>query len=300
MTVMVITLVVVMMIVRVLALELRKSGNGRWGGILVGVVVSDVGTPLLPRLRLRRGLAFELREAGDRRRVRVLVGVVVSYVGTPLLPSLGFRGRLALALSGVIAVLKVVVDCLNYRVHRPRFTLGVLPGSGVGVTDGLAPLPPSLLRFRFALRVLPGSGVVVTDGLTPLFPGFRLGRWLAFELGEPRDGRRGGILAGVVVSDVGTPLRPRLGFRRTLELRESRDIAWGSVLVGVVVPDVGTPFRPSYGGKRKSDRDGIEGRMVEGNSHSGWGARATGTAKALAEMAPTARVERATFENMMI
>ena len=49
-----------------------------------------------------RGLALELRESGDRRRVRVLVGVVVSYVGTPLLPSLWFWGRLALALSAVI------------------------------------------------------------------------------------------------------------------------------------------------------------------------------------------------------
>ena len=251
-----------------------------------------------------------MREAGDGRRVRVLVGVVVSYVGTPLLPSLGFWGRLALR---------------------------VLPGSSVGVTNGLAPLTPRLLRFRFALRVLPGSGVVVTDGFTPLlprllrfrlalelrksrnggrggilvgvivsnvgtplFPRFRLGGGLALELGESRDGRRGGILVGVVVSDVGTPLRPRLGFRRTLELGESWDITWGSVLVGIVVPDVGTPFRPSYGGKRKSDRDGIEGRMVEGNSHSGWGARATGTAKAWAEIAPTARVERATLENMMI
>ena len=109
---------------------------------------------------------------------------------------------------------------------------------------------------------------MVSDVDSPLLPGFRLGRRLAFELGECRDGRRGGVLVGVVVSDVGTPLGPRLGFRRTLELRESRDIARGSVFVGVVVPGVCTPFRPSYGRNERSDHDGIEGRMIEGNSHS--------------------------------
>ena len=73
-----------------------------------------------------------------------------------------------------------------------------------------------------------------------------------------------------MVTDGLTPLPPSLlGFRLALELRESWDIARGSVFVGVVVPDVGTPLRPSYGRKRKSDHDGIEERMIEGNPHSG-------------------------------
>ena len=61
------------------------------------------------------------------------------------------------------------------------------------------------------------------------------------------------VPVGVVVTNVGTPLRPGLGF--ALETRESRDGIRRRVLVGVVVTEVGTPLSPSY--RRRESLDGM-------------------------------------------
>jgi hypothetical protein len=176
-----------------------KSRDGIRGRVLVGVVVPNVGTPLLPGLRLGRGLALELRESRNIGWGSVLVGVVVSDVGTPLLPGLGFRGRLG-------------------------FTLRVLPRSGGVVTDSLTPLAPSL---RFALGR--NSVGIVVGGVEGFFRSFHLyqrrGRGGFFHLGrglrlalvvqprawKTRDLVGRSVLVGIVVPDVRAPFRPSYG-----------------------------------------------------------------------------------------
>ena len=180
-------------------LKLRKARDSIRGRVLVGVIVSNVLTPLRPGLGLTLGpgssivvtdgfpplgprLGFRLRLAlfpgtgkvGERIRRSVLVGVVVPNVGTPLGPSLGF-GRW-------IALLPRTRE-IGKRVRGPVLV-----------------------------------GVVVTNVGTPLRPGLGF----ALEARESRDGIRSGILVGVVVTEVGTPLSP--SYRR----RESLDgIRWG-------------------------------------------------------------------------
>ena len=77
-------------------LELGESRNGIRRGVLVGVVISDVGTPLFPSLWFGGGLTLELGESGDGVGRGILASVVVPNIGAPLLPSLGFGERLAL------------------------------------------------------------------------------------------------------------------------------------------------------------------------------------------------------------
>ena len=96
-----------------------------------------------------RGLALELRKSGKGRRVRVLVGVVVSEVGSPLFPGYRLGGRLALALSDAKEVVYGVDAVFDLRNYSARFAFVVLPGSRVVVTNGFAPLGPGF-RFEFS------------------------------------------------------------------------------------------------------------------------------------------------------
>ena len=83
-TVMVIALVVVVVVIVFAWMTISGSGTG--GGIVV---------VFMPAVQPRAG------KSGNLTGSSVLVRVVVSDVGAPLLPSLGFWGRLPLAISGV-------------------------------------------------------------------------------------------------------------------------------------------------------------------------------------------------------
>jgi len=74
---------------RIPAFQLREPTGDGSGGVLVGVVVSDVGSPPLPGL----GLALESRKTGNLIGRPVLVNVVISDVLSPLGPRFWFRGR---------------------------------------------------------------------------------------------------------------------------------------------------------------------------------------------------------------
>ena len=81
---MVITLVVVVVVIVFAWMTISGSGTG---GSMVVVFT--------PAVQPRAG------KSGNLTGSSVLVRVVVSDVGAPLLPSLGFWGRLPLAISGV-------------------------------------------------------------------------------------------------------------------------------------------------------------------------------------------------------
>ena len=217
-------------------LELGKSGDGIRGRVLVGVVVSDVLTPLGPRLGFRRGFALLPRawEVGKRFGRPIQVGIVVPDIGTPFSPSLGFGGGITL-LPRTREVRK--------RVRRSILAGVVVPNAGTPFSPGLG------------LTLGPGSGVVIADDFSPLGPSQRFGGRIALLPGarEVRKGIRRFILVSVVVTNVGTPLGPGFGF--TLETREPRDGIWRVVLVGVVVSEVSTPLSPSY--RRRVSLDGM-------------------------------------------
>ena len=176
-------------------LELGKSGNGIRGRVLVGVVVSDVLTPLGPRLGFRRGFALLPRagEVGKRVGRPIQVGIVIPDVGTPFSPSPRFGGGITL-LPRTREVRK--------RVRRSILVGVVVPNAGTPLSPGLG------------LTLGPGSGVVITDGLSPLGPSQRFGGRIALLPGARKVGERirRSVLVGVVVTDVGTPLGPSLRF----------------------------------------------------------------------------------------
>ena len=119
------------------SLVMRKSGDVIWGAILVGVVVTDAGTPLLPGL----GLTLVVRESRNIVRRAILVSVGVPDIGAPLLPRLRLRRRLALAVRKFIA--------FEMRESRDRIGGGIL--ARVVVSNVLTPLVPGF-GFAFGLR----------------------------------------------------------------------------------------------------------------------------------------------------
>jgi hypothetical protein len=138
--------------------EMRVTVNGIGGGLVgaitsgvlpgSGVVITDGLVPLRPTLRLALVVQPRTGKSGNLTRSSVLVGVVVPDVGAPLLPALRFRGRLAL---GIMMRTLIKIGGGRFDVVHPinQLTLGVLPGTGLGITEDFVQLGP---HSGFALK----------------------------------------------------------------------------------------------------------------------------------------------------
>jgi hypothetical protein len=164
-TVMVITL----MVVTITFAWMTITGDGIGGGMVVVFTLA---------VRPRGG------KSGNLIGSTVLVRVDgCDEVVAPLHPVLNFRGRLAL---GIMVSILIIIEAggrsfdVVQKINQSlQLTLGVLPGTCLGITEDLIQLGPH--------------------------PGF------ALELGESRDIARGSVLVGIVGPDVLTPFRPSYG-----------------------------------------------------------------------------------------
>ena len=130
-------------------------------------------------------------------------------------------------------------------MNTSRHTLGTLPWSGVVVSDGFPPLPPSLglllAELWHHVRSAVLGGVGLSDVLSPLCPGLwgcvretgLSGPWKTLNV------VRRAVLLGVELSEALSPLNPGLvGLGQTGGLRVA-------VFLSVEVAEILSPFGPS-------------------------------------------------------
>jgi len=164
-------MVITLMVVTITFAWMTITGDGIGGGMVMVFTLA---------VRPRAG------KSGNLIGSTVLVRVDgCDEVVAPLLPVLNFRGRLAL---GIMVSILIIIEAggRSFDVVQPinqslQLTLGVLPGTCLGITEDLVQLGPH--------------------------PGF------ALELRESRDSTRGFVLVGIVVPDVLTPFGPRFRLR---------------------------------------------------------------------------------------
>ena len=175
--------------------------------------------PLRRSLRFALAVQPGAGQSGNLAGSPVLVSVVVSDVGTPLLPGPRFRERLALGIMmGTMIVVAIGNGKVGrFEVVPPinqRFQLTPVGFVVVGIEDVVQMAPQSALEKVQIVGIGIGGGIILA-GFHQCFQltlgALGLGRMhseKALELRESRDSTWGFVLVAIVVPDALTPFGP--------------------------------------------------------------------------------------------